>query len=554
MTAHRLLLTMAPLSTATSARTITGCALVYGVVGQSTPRARFLPGSVTVPSPMDKVKLLIGHDSSQPAGYLTSYRVDGDRLLVTFHVPAGAAGDEALRLASQRLRDGLSVGVTVTDFEPEAGGVWRIRAARLDEVSLVALPGFENARVTDVAAARHLGADACENRIDVSTAALAAESEAPVPDTQPAASATEADPTETDAPVPVDTDQAQAQTDPAHVEAARDTRDVTVNVNLPAQERTRQEAQVYAQHAPTVSHVHAQPGDGVSLRVLAERTAAYFADGGTADGLRAALADVIPTTGDLPQYVGDLWRARRNRRPIAEALRQAAVTGLNITGFRINPAPVVAKYAGNKGDVPSNAVARASVTKQVQRFAGGWDIDRVFGDLGDREFIQTLLLMATDDYMLKTESYVVDELEADATVVTGAETVTGTLAALGAAASAVGANLGAIAMAPDAYTQFVGMTTADAPWWLSRFGSVDLGTQGGSVRGLTIGVSADLAAGTILALDPAAATFYERKPPVQVQAENIPQGGIDVGVFGYVALIVNDPRAVLKAVVTPAGP
>ena len=46
---------------------------------------------------------------------------------------------------------------------------------------------------------------------------------------------------------------------------------------------------------------------------------------------------------------------------------------------------------------------------------------------------------------------------------------------------------------------------------------------------------------------------------MRVRAENIPQGGVDIGVFGYAALIVNDPRAMFKgtiaapAVVEPAA-
>ena len=105
----RLTLTMDPLATDTAARTITGCALVYGVVGATSPvRYRFTPGSMRVPEPLDKVKLLIGHDNSQPAGYLTGWHRAGNRLMVTFHVPEGRTGDWALLMARQRLADGLS--------------------------------------------------------------------------------------------------------------------------------------------------------------------------------------------------------------------------------------------------------------------------------------------------------------------------------------------------------------------------------------------------------------------------------------------------------------
>ena len=37
----------------------------------------------------------------------------------------------------------------------------------------------------------------------------------------------------------------------------------------------------------------------------------------------------------------------------------------------------------------------------------------------------------------------------------------------------------------------------------------------------------------------------EIDPPIKVQALDIPRGGVDLGVFGYVAAMVTDPRAVV---------
>lgn len=68
-------------------------------------------------------------------------------------------------------------------------------------------------------------------------------------------------------------------------------------------------------------------------------------------------------------------------------------------------------------------------------------------------------------------------------------------------------------------------------------------------RGLSFECDPELPSGTILAADSRAYTPYE-KGPIQVEALNIPNGGIDLGVFSYIAAIVNDPRAVLKVVNT----
>ena len=52
-----------------------------------------------------------------------------------------------------------------------------------------------------------------------------------------------------------------------------------------------------------------------------------------------------------------------------------------------------------------------------------------------------------------------------------------------------------------------------------------------------------LAAGDILAGDTRSATFYEEPTPIRVNAIDLPKGGVDLGLFGYHALLVNDPNS-----------
>jgi hypothetical protein len=80
---------------------------------------------------------------------------------------------------------------------------------------------------------------------------------------------------------------------------------------------------------------------------------------------------------------------------------------------------------------------------------------------------------------------------------------------------------------------------------------VSIKAAGGSVADLKFFVDPGLAAGTVLAGDRQAATHFEAAgSPLRVQAVNIPNGGIDIGVFGYAGDLLNDGRGLVKQAVT----
>ncbi|AGW42458.1 serine/threonine kinase [Leifsonia xyli subsp. cynodontis DSM 46306] len=154
-----------------------------------------------------------------------------------------------------------------------------------------------------------------------------------------------------------------------------------------------------------------------------------------------------------------------------------------------------------------------------------------------------------DDYKRKTEAWLVSELLTAATTVAPGATFAQTLAGLGVAAVTLGARLDIISMATDQWLAFAALKESEVPWWLRSQGELQLGTTNGTAGGLSFECDPELPSGTILAADSRAYTPYE-KGPIQVEALNIPNGGIDLGVFSYIAAIVNDPRAVLKVVNT----
>jgi hypothetical protein len=82
-----------------------------------------------------------------------------------------------------------------------------------------------------------------------------------------------------------------------------------------------------------------------------------------------------------------------------------------------------------------------------------------------------------------------------------------------------------------------------------------LGAETARLTDLGVFLGPTLDPGQILAWDKRAITTYEASPmPVRVQAVNIPNGGIDLGVFAYSSTIVNDDRGVALVTVGPDVP
>lgn len=138
-------------------RTIEGLALPYDrVASQGGLKFRFSQGSLQF-TDVSRVKLLRDHDNKQPLGKAVALEDTPAGFLARFKVARGAAGDEALQLAEDGVLDGLSVGVDFdlrSDTARDRQGVQVVKRADLREVSLTAMPSFDDARVTSVAASR----------------------------------------------------------------------------------------------------------------------------------------------------------------------------------------------------------------------------------------------------------------------------------------------------------------------------------------------------------------------------------------------------------------
>jgi HK97 family phage prohead protease len=175
-----------------SARTIKGTVLPYGKYARTAGfEIRFAPGSLQY-TDLSRIKLLRDHDPSAAIGYAVKATDTRAGLVVEFKVARGAAGDEALVLAEDGVLDGFSVGVdfdaavdAVTD--PKRKNALMVNRAHWRETSLTAMPAFDDARVTSVAASLTGGTmHECQTCGQVHAAGVACTPPAAPPATPPA--------------------------------------------------------------------------------------------------------------------------------------------------------------------------------------------------------------------------------------------------------------------------------------------------------------------------------------------------------------------------------
>lgn len=471
-------------------------------------------GSLTPRMPLKRTKLLRDHDHSDPVGYMVE--ISDDRLRAKFFLPEGENSDRALTEARNGLRDGLSIGFTVTEYHIDEDDNIVVTAAVIHEVSLCALPAFADAGISASAVFA-----LTPERILMSNPTPTAPPVAPAAPEAPAGQLAAA----TGAAAPV------AAAQPAPVELALPGTPVPVPAAAPA--------------------IHTQPRP-VSLRQIVNEVATALQRNDRA-AVRLALQDVLPAddagNGLLrDDWRGELWQADNSRRPMIEALGVAKElrTGSKIKGWAWDVKPDVQTYTGNKTNVPSNKPKTKAVEASVHRSAGGWDIDRIFIDLGEPGFLESFWAAAVADYKLDSETYCAATFLAGSFALPAAPTLLQGLGKLGSSFAAIGAQLDAIFIAPDLFEEYAQLTQAEVPFWLANATGLSLRDQKATVGDLHIETHPSLADGQISAFDSRAADWFEKTPPIRVNAIDLPKGGIDLGLFGYDGLLINDPRAAVK--------
>jgi len=135
-----------------ASRTITGIAVPYNVTATVTDGTKVMFKQGSLPVDGRAPKLFMYHDASQPVGLVTE-RVDtADGMLFSAKVSKTAAGNDALELAKDGVIDSVSVGVNPTEYDMADDGTMIVTAGEWIELSLVPVPAFAGATITDVAA------------------------------------------------------------------------------------------------------------------------------------------------------------------------------------------------------------------------------------------------------------------------------------------------------------------------------------------------------------------------------------------------------------------
>ena len=133
-----------------SPRTITGVAVPYNVpaVVMSGEKVIVRPGAFDTES---RPKLLEGHDMTQLRG--TAELVDSDdALLFEAKFAKTRAADDAIELVKAGAYDSVSAGFTPTRYKFDKKGTLIVEAAEIHEISLVAMPAWKQAVITEIAA------------------------------------------------------------------------------------------------------------------------------------------------------------------------------------------------------------------------------------------------------------------------------------------------------------------------------------------------------------------------------------------------------------------
>ena len=252
---------------------ISGVAVPWDVTATVSggQRVKFLRGAFNVNQ--KPAKLVENHDLTQLRGVVTSLTDTDTGLRFEATLANTRASQDAVELLKAGAYDSVSVGANPTKFKFDKTGTMIVSAADLIELSLVAVPAFSDAVITEIAAS--------------------------------------ADPEDDEENPPQDTPEEDTVSEPIQAEAP----------------------EAPATH-PVSPIVYAAARKEVPLPTAAEYLAAAIAGGSAwhdmSAALRAAAPDVITTDtpGILPQpIVGPVYNNFIGRRPVVDAVGVKAMPG-----------------------------------------------------------------------------------------------------------------------------------------------------------------------------------------------------------------------------------
>lgn len=484
-------------------RTIRGVAVPWdktGVVSDGT-RVKFLPGSLDAEA---RPVVTLGHDGV-PIGRSLTNTATENGMATAVRVSRTRNGDEALVLASDGVLGMFSVGVNPTEFSYDDDGTLVVARGEWHHLALLPWGAFPDAVVTDVAASAPQGATMTmlDNAIIDTTAVPAEVTAAPAPAGQPSPPAV-----------------------------------IPVTAAKPA--------------APplTLQRIATLVASANRGEISTEAVKATIA---------AALANVTSTNvGAIvqPAYRAEINGLIDHGTPLLQALSSTPLpaTGLSIEYPEWTALPTTGVQATEKTQIVSTPVTMTMKSAPVKTIAGGNDISLQAVERSSPSFLEAYLRAASVDWSRKAEAEVITALLAVATAATPGADFLANVQALYAALDPATTPPGPLflAMARDVALPLISVTTMNGPafWNASiNFGDVIPET---AADGLNAFVDWNLASGQMLMGARNGATYHQSAgAPADIRVVDVSLLGLDVGVYGYLALTIEYPGAFSALDTTP---
>lgn len=270
------------------------------------------------------------------------------------------------------------------------------------------------------------------------------------------------------------------------------------------------------------------------------------------DVTRTATVSMFPRTP-----LSELWTPVLDQSAILQFIcNRLPLTDYRISDWVWSDRPSVSDYAGDKADIPSDSMGIAAVDLVAKSLAGGHDVDRAHIDFntGFRESYFRVMMQSLGNVLAQ---------KAVAAVVMASGSKPGNSAGtfsnfgsafIGAAGVTMdaGGNVDYILADADAWSDWANTPAVDVP--LAGIGSIVDVTRGG-IDSLAPGqiplirVATGMSSGTVITGDRRALNVWTTDG-IQAEAVNVPQGGVDLGLFSYYQTYMSAPTTIGVGTIT----
>jgi HK97 family phage prohead protease len=455
-------------------------------------------------------KLLENHDMTQLRGVITELADDASGLLFTAKFANTRASDEAIELVKAGAYDSVSVGAIPVKFKYDKDGTMVVSKANLVEISLVAMPAFPDAVITEIAASQ--------------------------PDEESEEEVVE--------PQPQDISEEETMsTDTPTVEASAET-------------------------VPTAP-IFATARREVPLPTAVEYMSAFIAGGSAwhqmSEALRAAAPDIVTTDtpGILPTPIlSPVYNNFIGRRPVVDAIGVRAMPqgGKVFIRPEVTTNTSIGASIGEQSPTAGTLVVfNNQVTKQI--FGGYVNISEADIDWTDPSILQVVLDDMGRIYANATDNYAADQLVAGASVTQAfalADVAKPEVwsAEIGEAAATIlsssNGNLPThLFVDPTRWQNLLSLSdTSNRPLFpqvgpMNAYGDLGVNSYGGNAFGLQVVVDRNFAAGTAIVGDASGYELFEQQKGT-MSIESPSTLSRTIALRGYFAALMIDPTKFVK--------